>query len=59
MFKKKKASLLQDIKISLDATGYKTSENTIYLILKNEGFARLPKRNKEQKLHLEERYIKS
>ena len=25
----------------------------IYLILKNEGFARLPKRNKEQKLHLD------
>ena len=44
---RKKNFSVEDIKISLDAIGYQISENTIYLIIKSEGFARLPKRTKE------------
>ncbi len=51
---RKKNFSIEDIKISLDAVGYKVSENSIYLILKNEGFARLPKRSKQQKQQLED-----
>ena len=46
---------IEDIKISLDAMGQVIAENTIYLILKKEGFARLPKRNKQEKHQLENR----
>ena len=56
---RKKNFSIEDIKISLDATGYKVSENTIYLLLKNEGFAKLPKRNKQQKQQLENVKIKA
>jgi len=45
---------VEDIKIALDAAGYNVSENTIYLLLKNEGFARLPKRNRQEKHSLDE-----
>lgn len=51
---RKKNFSVEDIKTSLDATGYPVSENTIYLILKDEGFARLPKRDKQAKRELEE-----
>ena len=51
---RKKNFSVEDIKISLDAIGYQVSENTIYLIIKSEGFARLPKRSKQDKRQLEE-----
>ncbi len=50
---RKKNFSIEDIKISLDAMGYKIAENTIYLMLKKDGFARLPKRNKKEKHQLE------
>jgi hypothetical protein len=50
---RKKNFSIEDIKISLDAAGYQVSENTIYLLLKYEGFAKLPKRSKDQKKQLE------
>jgi len=50
---RKKNFSVEDIKISLDAVGHQVSENTIYLIIKNEGFARLPKRSKQNKRQLE------
>src|SRR5665811_39952 len=51
---RKKNFSVEDIKISLDAIGYQVSENTIYLIIKSEGFARLPKRTKKDKRQPEE-----
>ena len=51
---RKKNFSVEDIKISLDATGYHVSENTIYLIIKSEGFARLPKRTKSYKRQAEQ-----
>jgi len=56
---RKKNFSIEDIKISLDAKGHKIAENTIYLILKNEGFSRLPMRCKQQKYHLEKVKIKA
>jgi len=50
---RKKNFSIEDIKVSLDAIGYKVSENSIYLLLKNEGFAKLPKCSKQQKRQLE------
>ena len=50
---RKKNFSIEDIKISLDAMGQVIAENTIYLMLKKEGFARLPKRNKQEKHQLE------
>ena len=47
------------MKISLDAIDHKISENTIYLLLKNEEFAKLPKRSKQQKRQLEKVKIKA
>ena len=56
---RKKNFSIEDIKISLDAMGHKIAENTIYLMLKKEGFARLPKRNKKEKYQLEKVKIKA
>ena len=56
---RKKNFSVEDIKTSLDATGYPVSENTIYLIIKGEGFARLPKRTKRDRRELEEVKIKA
>lgn len=56
---RKKNFSIEDIKVSLDAVGYKVSENTIFLMLKNEGFARLPKRSKQEKRNLETVKIKA
>ena len=56
---RKKNFSIEDIKISLDAIDHKISENTIYLLLKNEGFAKLPKRSKQQKRQLEKVKIKA
>jgi len=56
---RKKNFSIEDIKISLDAMGHKVAENTIYLMLKKEGFARLPKRSKQEKRQLEKTKIKA
>ena len=56
---RKKNFSIEDIKISLDAMGHKIAENTIYLILKKDGFARLPKRSKQEKHLLEMVKIKA
>jgi transposase len=56
---RKKNFSIEDIKISLDAMGHKIAENTIFLLLKNEGFARLPKRSKQAKRQLEKTDIKA
>ena len=37
---------LEEIKVALDALNFSVSEKTIYNILKSEGFARLPRRQK-------------
>ena len=37
---------LEEIKVALDALDFSVSEKTIYNILKSEGFARLPRRQK-------------
>ena len=50
---RKKNFSVEDIKISLDAHGYNISESTIYLMLKNDGFSKLPKRSKQEKQQLE------
>ena len=50
---RKKNFSVEDIKISLDAHGSNISESTIYLMLKNDGFAKLPKRSKQEKQQLE------
>lgn len=47
-----------DIKIILDGQGIKVSEKEIYLIVKQEGFARLPRRTKKEKQSLEITTIK-
>lgn len=56
---RKKNFSIEDIKISLDAMGHKIAENTIYLMLKKDGFARLPKRSKQEKHQLEKVKIKA
>ena len=56
---RKKNFSIEDIKISLDAMGHGIAENTIYLMLKKDGFARLPKRNKQEKHRLEKVKIKA
>ena len=56
---RKKNFSIEDIKISLDAMGHKMAENTIFLLLKKEGFARLPKRSKQAKRQLEKTNIKA
>ena len=56
---RKKNFSIEDIKISLDAMGHKIAENTIYLMLKKDGFARLPKRSKHEKHQLEKVKIKA
>lgn len=50
---RKKYYSLEDIKITLDSKGYTVSEKTIYNILCEEGFARLPRRLKREKQRLE------
>jgi len=47
-----------DIKVILDGKGIKVSEKEIYLIVKQEGFARLPRRTKKEKQKLEVTTIK-
>jgi len=56
---RKKNFSIEDIKISLDAMGHKIAENTIYLMLKKEGFSKLPKRSNQEKHHLDKVKIKA
>lgn len=44
---RKKYQSVPDIKVTLDGIGMKVSEKAIYLIIKKEGFARLPRRPKK------------
>ncbi|MCY4299166.1 MAG: hypothetical protein OXC61_07695 [Flavobacteriaceae bacterium] len=46
---RKKNRSVEDIKIALDALGETISERSIHLILRAEGFARLPKRSHQEK----------
>ena len=52
-FRKKQLSV-PDIKIFLDGKGYDVSEGYIYRVCDENGFARLPKRSKEQRQELME-----
>ena len=46
---RKKYLSVPDIKVALDGKGIKVSEKKIYLIVKQEGFARLPRRSKNER----------
>lgn len=50
---RKKNLSVPEIKVALDAEGIRLSEKNVYLILKKEGFSRLPRRDKETKLQIE------
>ncbi|MGH2643481.1 MAG: transposase [Chitinophagaceae bacterium] len=50
---RKKYYSVEDIKVTLDSKGLPVSEKTIYTILKQEGFSRLPRRLKAAKTRLE------
>jgi len=50
---RKKYYSVEDIKVVLDSKGLQVSEKTIYTILKQEGFSRLPRRLKAVKAQLE------
>lgn len=43
---RKKYLSVEDIKVTLDGKGYKLSEKSIYNIISEEGFAKLPRRMK-------------
>ena len=53
-FRKKQLSV-PDIKILMDGNGYNVSEGYIYRVCDENGFARLPKRSKEDRQELMER----
>ncbi len=50
---------IEDIKVALDASGMTVSEKTIYNIVRKNGFARLPRRQKLVKQNLEAPTIKA
>lgn len=50
---RKKYYSVEDIKVTLDSKGLQASEKSIYTILKQEGFSRLPRRLKAVKTRLE------
>ena len=50
---RKKYYSVEDIKTTLDSKGYGISEKTIYNILSEEGFSKLPRRLKSTRKHLE------
>jgi hypothetical protein len=54
---RKKFYSVADIKVFLDAKALTVSEKSIFLTLKKEGFARLPRRPNSIKKHLEEVHI--
>lgn len=51
---RKKNYSVEDIKVAMDGRNEAVSEKTIYNILKEEGFARLPRRSKNDKHGLEQ-----
>lgn len=55
---RKKYLSVPDIKVILDGKGISVSEKEIYLIVKNEGFSRLPRRAKKEKHTLQTTTIK-
>lgn len=56
---RKKYYSIEDIKVTLDGTGQKISEKTIYNIIKEEGFSKLPRRMKQIKSTIEHPGIKA
>ena len=50
---------IEDIKVTLDAGGMSVSEKTIYNIVRKNGFARLPRRQKLVKQNLETPVVKA
>ncbi len=56
---RKKYYSVEDIKITLDSKGYSLCEKTIYTIIKNDGFARLPRRQKLVKQNIESPFIEA
>ena len=52
---RKKQLSIPDIKIILDGMGYEVSEWEVYKVCDDNGFARLPKRSREQRQELMER----
>ena len=56
---RKKYYSVEDIKITLDSKGYSLCEKTIYNIIKNDGFARLPRRQKLVKQNIENPFLEA
>ncbi|MCD6355121.1 MAG: hypothetical protein J7L95_06195 [Prolixibacteraceae bacterium] len=56
---RKKYYSVEDIKIALDSKGFNISEKSIYNIIRGQGFARLPRRQKLTKKSLEPISIKA
>lgn len=56
---RKKYYSIEDIKTTLDSKNFKISEKTIYNILSEEGFARLPRRLKREKRGLQTSQIEA
>lgn len=56
---RKKYYSIEDIKVTLDGKGIKVSEKSIYSIIKNEGFSRLPRRINSIKNNIEPPGIKA
>jgi len=56
---RKKYYSVEDIKITLDSQGIKVSEKTIYNVIHQQGFARLPRRQKLIKKSLEPTGLKA
>ncbi len=56
---RKKYYSVEDIKIALDSKGFKISEKSIYNIIHQQGFARLPRRQKMVKKSLEPTGLKA
>lgn len=56
---RKKYYSVEDIKITLDSKGFKISEKSIYNIIHQQGFARLPRREKLTKKRLEPTGLKA
>jgi len=50
---RKKYYSVEDIKVTIDSKGYKLSEKTIYNMIAEEGFSRLPRRMKTVKQQIE------
>lgn len=50
---RKKYLSVEDIKVTLDGKGYKLSEKSIYNIISEDGFSRLPRRTKVVKQQME------